>query len=76
MSLKRLTAMVNYFTREGTPPIDKHGIKQTLRIEGLPRLDPLYHMIRFYDLPKTRSAESALGGNILTEFGQPQPASR
>jgi len=38
------------FTREGTLPIDMRGIEQTFHIEGLPRLDPYYHMIRFFDL--------------------------
>ena len=65
------------FTGEGTLQIDKCGTNQTLHIEGLPRLDPWYHMTQFFNLPKIRSAKRALSEEgILTEFGQPQLANR
>jgi hypothetical protein len=55
--------MGNLFTREGTLPIGKLGMKQKPHIEGLPRLDPSYHMIRFFDFTKNLiGRESALEG--------------
>lgn len=52
------------FTREGTLPVDKRGMKQTLHIEGLLLLDPLNRMIQFFDqfINKLISSESALRG--------------